>query len=75
MRQIDGTLDRNVSIGNSKAHLDALAYIRDKEIAVQLILFGSNFKNYFELLQQEKEAINNEIGSDETGSKLIWDDK
>ena len=58
----------NVSIGNSHAHLDALAYAREKKIAVQLILFGSYFKNKFEQLQQEKEAINNEIGSE-----LFWD--
>ncbi len=56
------------SIGRANIGLSAIVYTRKRKIAIQLYFQGPNAISYFEQLQQEKEAIENEIGT-----KLVWD--
>ncbi len=51
-----------VAIGRSGFHLQALSGMRDKFIAVQLIISAANAKAYYRLLEQERNLIEAEVG-------------
>ncbi|NYT08920.1 MAG: DUF4268 domain-containing protein [Methanosarcinales archaeon] len=56
------------SIGRANVGLSAIVYTHKRKIAIQLYFAGPNAKSYFEQIQQDKEAIEKEIGT-----KLVWD--
>jgi hypothetical protein len=57
------------SIGRSYVTLSAIVYTPKRKIAMQLYFSGPNAIRYFGQIQQEKEAIEREIGTE-----LFWDD-
>ncbi|MCJ7445998.1 MAG: DUF4268 domain-containing protein [Methanotrichaceae archaeon] len=59
----------SISLGRANVGLAAIVYIKNKQIATQLYFQGPYALSYFEQIQGEKAAIENEIGA-----KLVWDD-
>lgn len=53
----------NFAIGRSQFTLQSYANTRDKRIAIGLVLSGPNATTHYRLLEQDKEAIEEEIGA------------
>jgi hypothetical protein len=58
-----------IPIGRANVGLSAIAYTKNKKIAMQLYFQGPNARSYFGQIRAEKEAIEREIGT-----YLVWDD-